>query len=569
MKQRAITESHNDPYQVNRNVWHSKTHTNLTMNPNKHQEHFRALEVAKDKIDKHRNLQTAAFQKGDHKEVEHHAKHLEMYKGVHDGILSGLAKAGHIHPKDAHRKSFKKLNESSDPATKHQINIAKKTLKMSDIGASLMGGMSKSDAAKLISKHHGVEHTKKLLKQSGHNDDEIKKLTENEAPQKPALNAPHQAKMNVTFQRLNAAHQKLRKATQDHSSAKSPGDRAKALKNLEDAKREHLKAKNDHEALKRLGESYSQFDLNLIFESFQVLDERENSEYEKRAYKAALKSKPENLKKGSDILQKNMKHHSVQANLHARKAHAIADKHQVDHYSQIKDPTDRAQALHHANKADYHIKKQTSHFHAHQGLKKAAQMRGVLKSESEVIDERKLLYLDSEHPAFKQGSQIAKSLNHAEKVKQLKNRVLRKHSEYSNMAKKHDDELKKMAMHKQSAEPRYAHHAHMSDHYSQLAKKYRAFAAGIDNNDSEGVEGVSESKDYHIVDTHTGEIVSSHKAIKKGLHTKPSSHILKKISDLNTKHFYEDPAKNHEGRYQLLHKDEYTHQAKLGLLPKK
>lgn len=63
-------------------------------------------------------------------------------------------------------------------ALEHQLKIARQTLKMSDVGASLMGGMSKSDAAKLIAKHHGKSRATKLLKQSGHNDGEIAKLFE-------------------------------------------------------------------------------------------------------------------------------------------------------------------------------------------------------------------------------------------------------------------------------------------------------------------------------------------------------------------------------------------------------
>jgi hypothetical protein len=35
---------------------------------------------------------------------------------------------------------------------KHQIAIAKKTLKMSDVGASIMGGMTKDEARKILEK---------------------------------------------------------------------------------------------------------------------------------------------------------------------------------------------------------------------------------------------------------------------------------------------------------------------------------------------------------------------------------------------------------------------------------
>lgn len=81
---------------------------------------------------------------------------------------------------DAVRKhaKAKKLQESliSEDAIKHQLKIAHSTLKMSDAGASIMGGMSKPEAAKLIVKHKGKDHAKKLLSQSGHSEEEIKKL---------------------------------------------------------------------------------------------------------------------------------------------------------------------------------------------------------------------------------------------------------------------------------------------------------------------------------------------------------------------------------------------------------
>jgi hypothetical protein len=66
----------------------------------------------------------------------------------------------------------------TEDAVKHQLKIAASTLKMSDAGASLLGGMSKSEAAKLIARHKGREHAVKSLKQSGHTDQEIAKLLE-------------------------------------------------------------------------------------------------------------------------------------------------------------------------------------------------------------------------------------------------------------------------------------------------------------------------------------------------------------------------------------------------------
>lgn len=78
---------------------------------------------------------------------------------------------------DAEKKNLKEALVSED-AVKHQLKIAHSTLKMSDAGASIMGGMSKPEAAKLIVKHKGKEHAKKLLSQSGHSEEEIKKLLE-------------------------------------------------------------------------------------------------------------------------------------------------------------------------------------------------------------------------------------------------------------------------------------------------------------------------------------------------------------------------------------------------------
>jgi len=59
-------------------------------------------------------------------------------------------------------KFGKYLNEISVPQ-KHQLKIAKDTLKMSDAGASIMGGMSKKEA-------------KEFLKSIGYSEKQIKKL---------------------------------------------------------------------------------------------------------------------------------------------------------------------------------------------------------------------------------------------------------------------------------------------------------------------------------------------------------------------------------------------------------
>ena len=40
-----------------------------------------------------------------------------------------------------------------DVFAKHQIKIAKRTLEMSDIGARIMGGMTKPEAREVLKKH--------------------------------------------------------------------------------------------------------------------------------------------------------------------------------------------------------------------------------------------------------------------------------------------------------------------------------------------------------------------------------------------------------------------------------
>jgi hypothetical protein len=60
---------------------------------------------------------------------------------------------------------------------KHQINIAKQTLRLSDIGAHIMGGMTKPEAVLLL-KANGMSVTKitNLLVNSGHSNEEIQKI---------------------------------------------------------------------------------------------------------------------------------------------------------------------------------------------------------------------------------------------------------------------------------------------------------------------------------------------------------------------------------------------------------
>jgi hypothetical protein len=41
-----------------------------------------------------------------------------------------------------------------DPITKHQIKIAKQTLRYSDVGARIMGGMTKPEARAILKKYN-------------------------------------------------------------------------------------------------------------------------------------------------------------------------------------------------------------------------------------------------------------------------------------------------------------------------------------------------------------------------------------------------------------------------------
>lgn len=123
---------------------------------------------------------------------EHHAYAVSRRKGKHGishHVTRRLGSFGSHEAAVAAVKKFHKLNEGtvgkktetqtlSEDALKHQLKIASSTLKMSDAGASIMGGMSKRDAAKLIAKHKGPEHAKKILSQAGHTEEEIKKLLE-------------------------------------------------------------------------------------------------------------------------------------------------------------------------------------------------------------------------------------------------------------------------------------------------------------------------------------------------------------------------------------------------------
>lgn len=66
---------------------------------------------------------------------------------------------------NAYVNSILKEKKSLSVPEKHQLAIAKKTLKMSDAGANIMGGMNKKEA-------------KEFLKKIGYSDKQIKKMEE-------------------------------------------------------------------------------------------------------------------------------------------------------------------------------------------------------------------------------------------------------------------------------------------------------------------------------------------------------------------------------------------------------
>lgn len=314
-----ISESDNEHYTSNFNIWAAQTHTHLTKNgPPADRSAYKSLEAARQMITQHQAGLYKAQKTNNKSEIQHHEKQIAKLQGVHDGILSGLSRAGYVPLKAARRKAFNKahltegvqsalfetemlksrggympnawwaardsakgkshteiahlrlkvqdklkdaklkrhntrrheesvyqdlydkhgpefsekpeadygmehheaerkaeaanrryhtlmaidyglkrahddamtnrtkelakeyggFSESTDVGLKNKLKIAKATIKMSDLGADLAGGMSKRDAVNLIVKHHGAEHAKKLLKQAGHKDEEMMKLLE-------------------------------------------------------------------------------------------------------------------------------------------------------------------------------------------------------------------------------------------------------------------------------------------------------------------------------------------------------------------------------------------------------
>jgi hypothetical protein len=80
----------------------------------------------------------------------------DFAKTKHEGLPEKVEEQNIILFTDFVSESIKKEKEigKQDPALWHQIQIAKKTLKYNDIGASIMGGMTKDEARELLKKHN-------------------------------------------------------------------------------------------------------------------------------------------------------------------------------------------------------------------------------------------------------------------------------------------------------------------------------------------------------------------------------------------------------------------------------
>jgi len=74
-------------------------------------------------------------------------------------------------------QNIDRIKESVDIFDKHKKQIALKTLKMNDVGASVMGGMSKKEALEYLMKiGYSKEQLEKILTYNGHSEDEISKI---------------------------------------------------------------------------------------------------------------------------------------------------------------------------------------------------------------------------------------------------------------------------------------------------------------------------------------------------------------------------------------------------------
>lgn len=87
---------------------------------------------------------------------------------------------------DVYQKTIIEGKKKLSVPEKHQLNIAKKTLKMSDAGANIMGGMTKKEAREFLSK-------------IGYSDKEIKKMEEDKdlSPSNKEINEASEVAFDV------------------------------------------------------------------------------------------------------------------------------------------------------------------------------------------------------------------------------------------------------------------------------------------------------------------------------------------------------------------------------------
>lgn len=106
-----------------------------------------------------------------HPEHYPNGKHFDTYKAARQWIDEF-----HGGPEDATQHAERNL----DVPTQHQLKIARKTLKMHDAGAVIMGGMTKHEALALLQKHAPAEFAK-FVPQTPHEIEAHKKLTSQHA----------------------------------------------------------------------------------------------------------------------------------------------------------------------------------------------------------------------------------------------------------------------------------------------------------------------------------------------------------------------------------------------------
>jgi hypothetical protein len=105
----SLFETKRDPYEVNFEVWKNKTHSHLIQNGSRsHKAALNSAEAARELISQKRANLAGALKKNDKASADAHSEKITKLQGVHDGILSGLTKAGYLHPRDAQRKAFQK-----------------------------------------------------------------------------------------------------------------------------------------------------------------------------------------------------------------------------------------------------------------------------------------------------------------------------------------------------------------------------------------------------------------------------------------------------------------------------